>query len=129
MDTGRILIVSERPLLCEGLKKIIEEAMPTALVTISGEKGMKHIVTEFAPGIILIDRPNAEGTSLDHIFGQVEYPVKVIVISFNSDEILVYSRGRRHTASFENLILALSEDGEEQAGADIFRSRYTFGRG
>jgi hypothetical protein len=128
MDTERILIVSERPLLCEGLKKIIEEAMPAALVTISGERGVKHIITEFAPGIILIDRPSAEATSLDHIFGQVEYPVKVIVIGFNDDQILVYSQGRRQAASFENLIMALSENGDEQTRLNI-SAPYNFGRG
>ena len=114
MDTERILIVSERPLLCEGLKKIIEEAMPAALVTISSEKGVKHIITEFAPGIILVDRTSTEATSLDHLFGQVEYPVKVIVIGFKDDQIHVYSQGKRLQASLENLITALSENEDEQ---------------
>jgi hypothetical protein len=129
MDAERILIVSERPLLCEGLKKIIEEVMPAALVTISGERGVKHIITEFAPGTILVDRPSAEATSLDHLFGQLEYPVKIIVIGFNDNQILVYSQGRRQAASFENLIMALSEDGDEQTRLNISVSPYKFGRG
>jgi hypothetical protein len=129
MDAERILIVSERPLLCEGLKKIIEEAMPAALVTISGERGVKHIITEFAPGIMLIDRPSAEATNLDHLLGQVEYPVKVIVIGFNDDQIVVYSQVRRQTASFENLITALSENGDEPTRLNISASPYKFGRG
>ena len=129
MDAERILIVSERPLLCEGLKKIIEEAMPAVLVTISGERGVKHIITEFAPGIILVDRASSEATSLDHLFGQVEYPVKVIVIGFKDNQIHVYSQGKRLQASLENLIIALSENGDEQTRLNISASQYKFGRG
>jgi len=114
MDTKRILIVSERPLLCEGLKKTIEEAMPSALVTISGETGVKHIISEFAPGIILVDSTSAVAASLDHLFGQVEYPVKVIVIGFKDDQIHVYSQEKRLKASVENLITALLDKEDEQ---------------
>jgi len=113
MDTQKILIVSERPLVYQGLKKIIQETMPKVSITVSGEQAVKQLVKELGPVVVLVDRASVEAARLDDLFSHLECAVKVIVIGSYDDQMLVYSRGMKQTANFENLIRAISGKSEE----------------
>lgn len=56
MKSLRILIVSNRPLLREGLKCLVEEAGLPTVTTVADEKNAESIADEFAPDVVVIDR-------------------------------------------------------------------------
>ena len=87
-NTQHILVVSERPILCEGLKLIIKEAMP-AVVTIAPDGvSTARLMAEFTPSVIVIDRPDTAAVDLNFFFQHEDYPVKVMVIGWNVKELL-----------------------------------------
>lgn len=112
MNTERILVVSGRPLLCEGLKLIIEEAALATVTTAPDEVSAARLVAEFAPGVIVIDRPDTGAADLNYLFQHQDYPVKVIVIGWNDDKIAAYSRQALQTATLQNLIKVIRETKE-----------------
>ena len=112
MNTERILVVSGRPLLCEGLKLIIEEAALATVTTAPDEVSATRLVAEFAPSIIVIDRPDAGAADLNYLFQHQDYPVKVVVIGWNDNKIAAYSRRAVQTATLRNLIKVIRETKE-----------------
>ena len=104
MNTQRVLVVSGQPLISQGLKLIIEGAVSTEVTTVSDEKLAADLMAELTPGVVVVDRTEADETDLDCIlFGQ-DYPAKLVVISPNDDRMVVYSREKVHSATMENLL-------------------------
>ena len=105
---GRILVVSERPVLREALKQAIEEWGWTTVITAPDEHTAARLVAELAPTTIVIDRPDIGVEGLGYLFQYQEQVVKVIVIGWSDDKIAVYSRQAVQTATWQNLIEVMS---------------------
>ncbi len=117
MSTQRVLVVSGQPLISQGLKLIIEEAVSTEVTTASDEKVAANLMTELAPGVVVVDRTEVDETDLDCIlFGQ-DYPAKLVVISPNDDRMVVYSREKVNSATMENLLDTIRENDPNPNGS------------
>ena len=71
---------------------------------IPNEENATISLSEFGPNIIIVDRPNTRSINLDRLFGQVEYTLTVIIIGWDDDRIITYSRRLLGTATVEKLI-------------------------
>ena len=106
---GNILIISNRPLLREGVKLIIKDITFT-VINVSGELGESRFISEYSPSVIVVDRPNTKDVKLDRLFRSIDYPVKVVVIGWNDDKIAIFSRAALEKATRENLIKVVTEN-------------------
>jgi DNA-binding NarL/FixJ family response regulator len=101
------LVVSERPLVCDGLKRIIEEVAETTVTAVRDEKTAFSLAVELTPAVVVVDRPDIRATDLDCFFTHENGVVKVIVIGRNDDKIAVYSRLPVQAATQENFAKAI----------------------
>ena len=108
-----ILIVSARPVLRNALKRIIEEAGWTAVITASNERSAAHLVAEIAPTTIVIDHPDIGVEHLGYLFQHQDQAVNIVVIGWNDNRMVVYSRSAVHTATLGNLIELMTQYGSQ----------------
>ena len=106
----RILVVSERPVLCEVLKSFIEEGGSGTVITASNERSAARLVAELAPTTIVIDRPDIGAEGLGYLFQHQEQVVKVVVLGWSDDKLAVYCRQAVQPATQRNLMEAISEN-------------------
>ena len=104
MNTQHILVISKRPIFCEGLKLIIEKAISATVTTAPNGVNAAIRRPAFTPNVIIIDRPDTAAVDLKLFFQHEEYPAKVVVIGWNDDKIAVYSRSTVQPATIQNLI-------------------------
>jgi len=102
-----ILVVSKRPLVCDGLKRIIEEVTETTVTAARDEKTASSLAVELTPAVVVVERPDIQATDLDCFFAHENHAVKVVVIGRNDDKIAVYSRLPVQAATQENLAKAI----------------------
>ncbi len=104
MNTESILVVSSKPLFREALKLLIEKATCALVTTAPDEVDITQLISEFTPNIVVIDRPDIKATGLDSLFRQDDYPAKVVLIGWEDDIIVVYSRSKVRKAKLTGLI-------------------------
>jgi len=96
-------------LLREGLKLIIEEETSAIVTIATDETSAPQLLSELAPGVIVIDRPDIKATGLDFLFQYQENPVRVMVVGWNDDKIANYTRSTAKAATLQNLIKIIKE--------------------
>lgn len=109
MDTEHILVVSSKPLFCEGLKLLIEEAGLGTVITASSDNSAARLAQELAPSVTVLDRPDTRPTNLKQFFRRQNHSEKVVVVGWNDDKIAVYSRCMVEAATLKNLIKVIKE--------------------
>lgn len=108
-ESRNILIISNRPLLREGVKLIIKDITFT-VINVSDELSDSRFISEYSPSVIVVDRPNTKDVKLDRLFRSIDYPVKVVVIGWDDDKIAIFSRTALEKATRENLIKVITEN-------------------
>jgi len=104
-----ILVISNRPLLREGVKFIIRDSTCN-VITVSSELSASRLISQYSPSAIVVDQPNTKEVKLDRLFRSIDYPVKVVVIGWDDDKIAIFSRAALAEATRENLIKAVIEN-------------------
>ena len=74
------MIVSKRPALGEGLKKLIEHKLFCTLATTSYEETDAEFMVELEPGIVIFDRRDIRAKSFDYLFQSQEQLFKIALI-------------------------------------------------
>ena len=108
MEAKLIVVVSERPMFREGLKRLIEEAGLATVITAPDEESAESLAVEVAPDIVVIDRPDTRVDDLTYFSLGQDKPAKVVVLGWNDDKLAVYSCRLVLTATLQNLIKAIS---------------------
>jgi len=108
-ENGNILVISNRPLLREGVKLIIKDFTFTVII-VSNELSASRLISKYSPSFIVVDRPNTKDVKLDRLFRSIDYPIKVVVIGWDDDKIAVFSRTALEKATRENLIKVIIEN-------------------
>ena len=109
MSVQRVLVLSEQPVVSQGLKLIIENAGSAEVAIAPDEATAASLISKLTPSIIVVDREDTEMGS-DHPMLNDEYPSKLVVLSPNDDRMIVYSRQDVHEATLENLLGAIQEE-------------------
>lgn len=104
MTSRRVLVVSGKPLVLQGLKLIIERSGSTEVSTAADESAAADIIRELAPDILVLDREDREDSDEAPSPADEEYPDKVVVINANEDRIVVYCRQQIDSATLANLL-------------------------
>ena len=113
MGRKRMLIISARPLFRQGLKLIIEDAVPGAVVTTARDELTAGLNLKFAADVIIIDRPDIRAVELECFFERGDYPTKIVVIGWDDDKIACYSRKIVDNATVRGLVELISEKAVE----------------
>jgi len=98
------VVISKRPLLCEGLRCLINEVADASLIIAPDEETAELLCTGLVPDMVIIDRPSVranEQTCLSMASGK---PTKVIVLGWDDNKLAVYSCERVMTATVQNLL-------------------------
>lgn len=109
MSIQRVLVLSEQPVVSQGLKLIIENAGSAEVSIASDEATAASLISQLTPSIIVVDREDSDMDG-DHPMLNDEYPSKLVVLSPNDDRMIVYSRQDVHEATLENLLGAIQEE-------------------
>lgn len=108
MNVQRVLVVSEQPIVSQGLKLIIEGAGPVEVVTAPDEAAAADLIAKLTPSVIVVDREEKE-VDPDRPASHEDYPQRLVLLSPNDDRLIVYSREEVHAATLENLLDAIRE--------------------
>jgi DNA-binding NarL/FixJ family response regulator len=98
---SRVAVVEDHPVLCDGLKQLIDSQPDLACVGVAADvSDAKRLVEECKPDLMVLDLRLKAGDALDFIKTlRVEYPtVKVLVLS-QYDELIFAERALRAGAS------------------------------
>jgi len=110
MSTNRsVLIVSNCPLLREGMRLLIKE-ITFNVITTANEKSASSLITKYTPSVIVVDRPSAKAVRLDSLFRRIDYPVKVVIVGLDDDKLALYSRPALYKATRENLVKVIVDN-------------------
>lgn len=110
MSTNRnVLIVSNCPLLREGMRLLIKE-IAFNVITTADEKSASSLITKYTPSVIVVDRPSAKAVRLDSLFRRIDYPVKVVIVGLDDDKLALYSLPTLYKATRENLVKLITEN-------------------
>lgn len=109
MSVQRVLVLSEQPVVSQGLKLIIENAGSAEVAIAPDEATAASLISKLTPSIIVIDREDT-AIDIDHPLLNEEYPSKLVILSPNDDRMVVYSRQDVHQATLENLLDAIHKD-------------------
>ena len=108
-ESRNIIIISNRPLLREGVKFIIKD-LTFNVIIVSNELSASRLISKYSPSVIVVDRPNTRDVKLDRLFRSIDYPIKVVVIGWDDDKMAIFSRTALEKATRENLIRAIIEN-------------------
>jgi len=109
MSVQRVLVLSEQPVVSQGLKLIIENAGSAEVAIAPDEATAASLISKLTPSIIVVDREDT-AMDIDHPLLNEEYPSKLVILSPNDDRMIVYSRQDVHEATLENLLSAIREE-------------------
>ena len=106
------MIVSKRPALGEGLKKLIEHKLFCTLATTSYEETDAEFMVELEPGIVIFDRRDIRSKSFDYLFQSQEQLFRIALIRWKDYNIAVYSCKVVQGLTLENLMEFIISESE-----------------
>lgn len=104
-----ILVISERSMLREGLKRLIEETGTVKVITAPDKKSAEHLLAKFVPAVVIIDHPDIQATDWMYFLQQLDQPSKIILLGWNDDKLAVYSHRLVLESTVQNLIKQIRE--------------------
>lgn len=104
-----LLIVSKRPLLCEGLRRLIAEVAQVTLITSPDEESAESLCGGVAPDIVIVDRPNIEPYMPVRFLQEHDKPVNVVLLGWDDGKLATYSRERVTPATVQNLVKVIKK--------------------
>ena len=109
MSVQRVLVLSEQPLISQGLKLIIENSGSAEVAIAPDDATAASLISKLTPSIIVVDREDTE-IGIDLSLPKEDYPSKLVLLSPNDDRMIVYSRQDVHEATLENLLDAIQQE-------------------
>lgn len=109
----RILIISQLPVLSEGLKRLVEDTNLNGITIVADNPDTTQALTELDPDVVILDSPDISVKHLDHLFQQHDKLMKIIVIGWADNKLAVYSRSGVQAATIENLMKAINNHQKE----------------
>ena len=106
----RILIVSGRPILRDGLELVTRKLENTKVRTAQGESGVGNVIDEFDPHVVVLERPDTRASQLEPFFAHTEHAVKLIIVVWSTENIAGYAREAVQPASIKNLIRLIRQN-------------------
>ena len=117
------MVISKRPILCEGLKRLIEQKLFCTVATAPSEEIGALSLVELEPDVVIVDRPDVRAKDLDYLFQRQERPTSIAVIGWEDDTIAVYSRRVVPGATLENLMkFIIAESGARLRGIETLNT-------
>ena len=109
MKSHCTLIISKRPLLCEGLGYLIDELFETAIVKAPDEETAEQLCAGFVPDLIIVDRPKAKAYGQMCSLWALNSEATVILVGWEDNDLAVFSCERVMPATLQNLIESVRE--------------------
>jgi DNA-binding NarL/FixJ family response regulator len=109
IEPRRILIISRRPLLLEGLKRFVEEIVQIIAITAPDEESAESLCAGTTPDVVIIDRPNVGVYEPVCFLHKLDRPIKVVLVGWDDDMLAVCSRERVLPATLQNLANVIKE--------------------
>ena len=109
MKSHCTLIISKRPLLCEGLGYLIGELLETAIVKATDEETAEQLCAGFVPDLIIVDRPKAKAYGQMCSLWALNSEATVILVGWEDNALAVFSCERVMPATLQNLIESVRE--------------------
>ena len=98
-----IVIISELPLHGDALKAMVKETTPLKVFVYADlARGIRRAI-RLDPALILIDNPHIRPRELELFFEHTDRDIKVVVIDWEGNKMVVYSRTAVLEATLENL--------------------------
>ena len=109
MGSQCVLVISKKPLLREGLKRLIEERGLATVVVAPDDETALSVITEADPDLIVTECPNIKPSEALYFGNSEDKPTKVIVLGWDDDKLAVYSRERVLPATMQHFIGVVRE--------------------
>ena len=103
------VIISKRPLFCEGLGYLIDEMLETAIIKAPDEETAEHLCAGFAPDLIIVDSLKAQAYGQMCSFWALNSEATVILLGWEDDELAVFACERVMPATLQNLAKSVKE--------------------
>ena len=98
-----ILVISKRPLLCEGLKCLLKETAQVTVITTPDEESARSSCGEVMPDIVIVDRPHIRAYKPMYFLQEQDKPLGVVILGWDDDKLAAYSREQVLPATLQNL--------------------------
>lgn len=97
------MIISEFPLHRDALKAVVKETAPLKVFVYADlARGIRRAI-RLAPAVTLIDNPQIGSKEIEPFFEHTDRNIKVVVIDWEGNKMVVYSRTAALEATMENL--------------------------
>ena len=103
------VIISKRPLFCEGLGYLIDEMLETAIIKAPDEETAEYLCAGFAPDLIIVDSLKAQAYGQMCSFWALNSEATVILLGWEDDELAVFACERVMPATLQNLAKSVKE--------------------
>lgn len=104
-----VLIVSERPLLREGLKRLIEGTGVATVITAPDQEGARANLVGVTVDVVVFDKPDTRLDDQACSLLQEYQRAKVMLLGWNDDRLVVHSSWLILPATVKNLIWAIRQ--------------------
>ena len=97
------MIISELPLRRDAFKATVKETTPLKVFAYSDlARGIRRAIG-LAPALVLIDNPHIRPREFVPVFEYADRDIKVVVIDWEGNKMVVYSRTAALDATLQNL--------------------------
>jgi len=108
-----IMIFSRRPVVCEGLKQIIEEIASCRVEAVCSDKISVSAIADSKAQIIIIGRPDVRIEGLDYLFQHLPQVTTLVTVGWEDDKTGVYTRQVMPGATLRNIVDVIARSGVE----------------
>lgn len=110
-----ILVVSEKPVFCEILKHLLEEAGWQKVVIASSKRSASRLAAELSSVAILLDQPDTRVEDLSHLFPRSDQTINIMVLGWNDNKLAIYRRRVIEPATCLSLVESIGGDFSDEA--------------
>ena len=105
MNTENIaLVISKRPLLCSGLKHLIETEGLATVFTAADENSAASLFNDVSPDIVLIEHSDTKSSDVPKFLRCRDRPTRVIILGWNDNKLLDCFFQQEMEATVENIM-------------------------
>ena len=102
-----VLVISKHRLLCEALKRLIEDTGTATVIMAPDQESVPPGLRGASVDAVVLEKPNIELDDQVCSLLQLYQPAKVLLLGWNDDRLALYSHRLTLPATVKNLIGAI----------------------
>ena len=119
MHILRVLVLSDIPLLVEIIKQKIEKIASTKVTFAVNGKVRVELMSNHTYDFIIAVCKNLKVIDLNEFFRHLDHPAEIVVIGWNEEQMVVYSRSVLKRATLRNITKVLNNIREQHLSRKI----------